>query len=266
MNEAADSALALSGSAQSGLTMLKAKIKNKLKELLTSSGLGLLLVLFRRVKFAYFRTKKPARIFQEIYERNAWNGAESVSGTGSDLRETEVVRRELARLLTELNISSMLDAPCGDFHWMKEIELGDVEYVGGDIVPELIRQTALRYSARRCKFRVLDIIRDDLPAVDLIFCRDALVHFPYQEVAQALANFRRSGATYLLTTTFPQHVNRDVEYMSLWRPLNLQASPFELPEPLFIVNEDCPEECYTDKSLALWRISDLPGSCVPISC
>ncbi len=151
----------------------------------------------------------------------------------------------------------MLDIPCGDFHWMKEIQLGKVDYIGGDIVPELMQKTAAAFSTSGREFRVIDVITDDLPDVDLIFCRDALVHFPYAEIRQTLTNFKRSKATYLLTTTFPDHVDRDIEYMSLWRPLNLQALPFGLPEPVIVINENCPEPGHGDKSLALWRISDL---------
>ena len=153
----------------------------------------------------------------------------------------------------------MLDAPCGDFHWMKEIQLGDVEYIGVDIVSDAIEKAKKTYSTYLRTFRLIDIIEDELPRVDLIFCRDALVHFPYREVRLTLMNFKRSGSAYLLTTTFPRHVNTDVKYMSLWRPLNLEAAPFNFPKPLLILNENCPERDYVDKSLALWRTEDLPA-------
>ena len=57
--------------------------------------------------------------FTEIYTENLWASAESKSGTGSELRNTEVLRQELSVLLKKYKIQSMLDIPCGDFNWMK---------------------------------------------------------------------------------------------------------------------------------------------------
>jgi hypothetical protein len=74
-----------------------------------------------------------------------------------------------------------------------------------------------------------------------------------------LANFRRSGAKYLLTTTFTDRPeNRDLGRL-IWRPLNLQAAPFRFPPPLELLNEGCTEENsqFADKSLGLWQITDL---------
>ncbi|HEX8999730.1 MAG TPA: class I SAM-dependent methyltransferase, partial [Blastocatellia bacterium] len=77
----------------------------------------------------------------------------------------------------------------------------------------------------------------------------------------ALRNFKRSKSEYLLTTTFPKtEVNEDI-LTGEWRPLNLQRAPFNFPEPLRLINERCTEEGdrYADKSLGLWRLSDLPN-------
>jgi hypothetical protein len=43
--------------------------------------------------------------------------------------------------------------------------------------------------------------------------------------------------------------------------LNLQYAPFLFPAPLAVINESCTEAGgdYADKSLALWRVEDLPG-------
>ena len=35
-------------------------------------------------------------------------------------------------------IKRLFDAPCGDFNWMKEVHLLDVDYIGGDIVSSLV--------------------------------------------------------------------------------------------------------------------------------
>ena len=76
--------------------------------------------------------------FQRIFEENTWGNTESVSGEGSNLDRTAVLRAKLPALLARHGVQSMLDAPCGDFYWMKEVPLGDIDYTGADIVPEII--------------------------------------------------------------------------------------------------------------------------------
>ena len=107
----------------------------------------------------------------------------------------------------------------------------------------------------------MNLVTDSLPKADLIFSRDCLVHLRFKDALKTIANFKRSGAKYLLTTTFVDRTkNYDLVGMdSFWRPLNMRLAPFNLPEPLLIVNEGCTEEAelYTDKSLGLWLLSDI---------
>src|SRR6266704_119458 len=61
--------------------------------------------------------------FTQIYRDNAWQNAESRSGHGSTVERTALIRYVLAALVEEFGIRSLLDAPCGDFNWMKEVPL-----------------------------------------------------------------------------------------------------------------------------------------------
>jgi hypothetical protein len=200
--------------------------------------------------------------FRYIYETNLWGAGESRSGPGSEEDSTRRLRAELPRLLQQVGAASMLDIPCGDFSWMQAVELGEVEYTGADIVPELIEANRRSYEtpgARR-RFLRLDLTRDALPGVDVVFCRDCLVHLSYSNIFLAFENLQRSGSRYLLTTTFPGHdINTDVEDGD-WRLLNFEMPPFSLPQPEALIVEGCTEAGgdYADKSLALWRIEDLP--------
>src|SRR5260370_42382591 len=78
------------------------------------------------------------RVFSDIYKSGGWGECESLSGPGSTLKGTEVVRRELPLLLEQLRAKSLLDAPCGEFKWLNEVRLSLDRYVGADVVPELI--------------------------------------------------------------------------------------------------------------------------------
>jgi len=204
------------------------------------------------------RLHGPAKLdFENIYRQNEWNGDESRSGRGSSLMQTETTREFLSPLLKELNIKSFLDLPCGDFAWMKSVDLSGVHYIGGDIVAPLVEKNQERYGAKDREFRMVDLLNDPLPDTDLLFCRDCLVHLSNEDIAKAVDNIKASNVTYLMTTTFPGRKND--ELYGIWRPVDLEAVPFNFPKPLQLFNEKCTEEGgrYEDKSLGLWAVSSL---------
>lgn len=216
----------------------------------------------RRLRGGYFTRKPAERIFTEYYERNQWGDEESVSGSGSNLLETRTIQRDLPVLLRNYGIRSILDIPCGDFNWMREIDLGGIRYFGADIVGRLIDANNSRYGGRNKSFLRRSILTDGLPEADLAFVRDCLVHFSFADVFRALRNLSSSGSKFLLTTTFTGiSRNRNIPTGD-WRPLNLQKEPFSFPEPIAILREEHPMPEYKDKSLALWRMSDI-ARCLP---
>lgn len=203
---------------------------------------------------------RPAEdVFTSYFAGNTWGGKESVSGQGSDAGQTRIIVRALGVLLRELGIRTLLDVPCGDFHWIKDADFGTTSYIGADIVADLIKRNDMRYGNERVRFEKRNLLEDSLPKVDMIFCRDCLVHFSYEDVFRALGNICDSGSTYLLTTSFPGRRSNDDIVTGQWRPLNLEVAPVVLPAPLRMVNEGCTESdgAFRDKSLGLWRIDEV---------
>lgn len=205
-----------------------------------------------------------ARIFRRIYRLNRWNSAATVSGVGSSLEQTANLRRELPPLLARHQIKTLLDAPCGDLLWLRHVAGLELDhYIGVDIVPELIAKLAAAPPIPGAEFRQLDVMSGRLPRADAVLCRDLLVHLNNQQILRCLRNFRSSGSTYVLTTTFPKHRNEDI-VIGRWRPVNLEAEPFNFPPPLDVIVEGNTQHnlrrkiSYDDKSLALWRLADLP--------
>jgi SAM-dependent methyltransferase len=197
--------------------------------------------------------------FTKIYNQNLFHGTESRSGTGSSLSQTTVLRRELSRLIDELAISRFLDAPCGDCHWVADLDWSKTRYIGADVVAALIGANQARLAARGMTFIVADLCTEPLPRADLIFCRDCWVHLSYGQIKACLNNFRRSGAEYLLTTTFTSRAkNRELGGI-IWRPLNLEVAPFFFPSPIKVILEECTEDNgdFADKGMGLWRLKDL---------
>lgn len=206
-----------------------------------------------KVLSSYQGDEYVRQVFSNIYERNDWENPESRSGRCATVEATERVRRQLPPVLQRLGVRSMLDAPCGDFNWMQHAELDLDNYIGADIVPDMIKRNQKLYSRPGREFRQLDITKDEIPKVDLIFCRDCLIHLSLNYMAAAIANFKKSGSTYLLTTTYTTHPENTDILTGDCRFINLQIPPFNLPAPLELIIEE-PE---TSKSMGLWRLADL---------
>lgn len=203
--------------------------------------------------------KKASLDFDGIYQHNGFDGTESRSGGGSTLEQTYVISRAIPLLLKELAVKYFLDVPCGDMNWMRYVELGDVKYTGGDIVQTIVDKNAVEYGDEKRSFQIINIITGPLPVADMIFCRDCLVHLSYADGLSALEQFRNSGAKWLLTTTFTDRAsNSDLYEGDIWRPLNLEQAPYNLPKPERYINEACTEGggLFGDKCLALWRIDE----------
>ncbi len=169
------------------------------------------------------------QIFSNIYERNGWKGTESRSGPSSGLARTENLRNELPKIVEKSGITNILDAPCGDFFWMKEV-VGSlqVQYTGADIVPSVINENIEKYASDTVKFLHLNLTKDKLPTADLIFSRDFLFHLSYYDIALYFKNILSSEIKIIMTTTHINNgsiENRDIKTGG-WRWFDLFSPPF----------------------------------------
>ena len=204
-----------------------------------------------------FRLGSAETRFRRIVRDNHWLGDESPCGPGSSLAETEALRRRLPLLLEEIAARSMLDIPCGDFHWMSRIELPLDRYIGADIVRELVARNTELFGSEQRQFRRLDIRLDELPEVDVLLSRDCLDHFALADAVQALTNLARSRPRFVLLTTYPgRRTNPDIRTGD-WRPLNLALPPFSLPDPIEVIDEESDKPGFSDKSIGLWTGADV---------
>jgi hypothetical protein len=199
--------------------------------------------------------------FRYAYHHNLWRGAETPSGAGSSAAQTKAIANALPGLCQRYDVRSLLDVPCGSFNWMATVNLPNVRYTGGDIVPEVVVEAARQHGTHERQFVVLDLTRSTLPPADLLLCRDCLTHLSYTDIAAAIDNVRKSEIKYLLTTTFTTEQGfRDI-VTGDWRPMNLEMPPFSFPWPVELLSEQCTEQngAFADKSLGLWRVRDLPN-------
>ncbi len=110
-----------------------------------------------------FRQSEIERFFAYAYSHNFWGDPESRSGSGSVQSQTSGIIEALPVLFERFEIRSVLDIPCGDFNWMKNVNLSQVDYTGADIVKALITENATLYARDGIRFRRLNLITDPLP-------------------------------------------------------------------------------------------------------
>jgi hypothetical protein len=185
-----------------------------------------------RMRRRVFSSTNTANVFTSIYETNWWGSGESVSGTGSTLAYTANLREKLPALFEKIAVHKVFDAPCGDFNWMRHVvQSCEVDYVGADIVPQLIARNTDIYQNDRMRFVTANVISDKFPQADIWICRDCLIHFSFNDILATFENFARSEIGYLLTTT---HVNQagfrnmDIRTGDA-RVIDLFSEPFFLP-------------------------------------
>ncbi len=213
-----------------------------------------------KIKFKYFFGTRKS-IFTDIYLNNKWGDRYSLSGTGSNLNQTKIILKEIANIIKKYEIKNILDIPCGDFYWMKEFDFKDLNYIGADIVSELVNENNQKFKRPNINFQTVDLLVDEIPDSDLIFCRDCLVHFSFKDIFKAIKNIKKTNSKYLMTTNFVDRNNNKDIPTGAWRTINLCLPPFNFPKPSLIILENCTEadNQFSDKALFLWELSQIPN-------
>ena len=191
-------------------------------------------------------------IFDRIYEKNLWQSSETVSGKGSELILAQNLLLYLPVLLKKYNVKTVVDAPCGDYNWILHLDYRFEKYTGIDIVQKLIEKNK-KYENERVKFFAGDILTYNIPSSDLIFCRDCFIHLTFKQIFKALENFKKSGAGFIMLTSYDNCRNEDV-LAGQFRKINLLLPPFNFPAPKDIIQELPSEE---GKYFCLWKLEDL---------
>ena len=238
---------------------LERDVKELIRDSITKLGLSRAHLRIRRAMGQnvdhLFRPTLAER-FSAIYQNRVWlndRTSGSLSGLGSELVNTDRIRRALQPLLTELNTQTLLDVGCGDFLWMKEINL-DCQYIGIDVVEDVITANDRVYASETRIFQKLDATIDALPKADTVLCREVIFHLCFADIWRVLANIKRSQAVFLIATNDPSlRYNADI-VSGDFRLLNLHRAPFYLPSPNLSIPDD---RLSPGRTLSVWKTSEL---------
>lgn len=137
-------------------------------------------------------------VFQAVYSRGVWgkDGATPFySGLGSNGLAAEFYVERMAALLNQNSRElgrplRVVDIGCGDFRIGKALtdRLPELNYLGCDIVPELVAYNNKVYSNERIQFKALDAVCDPLPEADVCLVRQVFQHLSNTDIQSVLAN------------------------------------------------------------------------------
>jgi len=169
--------------------------------------------------------------FSEIYQKNEWGYG---SGVGS-LPINNISYMEFVQsFLQNCGIKSVVDFGCGDWQFTRFMDWNGASYVGFDLVPSLIESNRKAFARPGVSFEVYRDI-DELPAADLLLCKDVFQHLPNDTVGEYLAGFKRKFKFLLITNDDQPDtlVNSDIEAGG-WRPVRLDGPPFLERAPIIL--------------------------------
>ncbi len=176
-------------------------------------------------------------IFTEIYRQNTWGNEESRSGPASSIQRTAEIREGLPKLFQRLKVQSVLDCGCGDWNWMKTVNLTGIQYMGADIVDPIITACQEKFTADTVNFQQLDILQDPPETADLWLARDFCSVLNFQQILHFFQKFLESKSKYVAITSIETPKPNTDSIPGNMRPLNMRSKPFSLPPPLDTVHD-----------------------------
>ena len=180
--------------------------------------------------------------FTKTYNTDGWymGDGESKSGLGSSLRYTENFREELISIIKINSIDKVFDCSCGDWNWMKTIKDELPNYVGNDVVEELIDLNNRTFGSDKIKFICGDMLsslkgyRDN--ELDLVICRHTLEHLPTDYSLDVISEIKKKSKYAIITSTNTVKSNLGINMDGVVsRGLNMDLEPYVnvLGEPIY---------------------------------
>ncbi len=164
--------------------------------------------LFRRE--AGYSGLNSRQVFEKIYRDDAWGPAhtdnrEYFSGGGSHdpaIVDTYVTAvQEFIRVLGKK--PDVVDLGCGDFNVGAQLVEFSSSYLACDLVAGLIDENRTLYRQANLSFRVLDMVKNELPGGDVALVRQVLQHLPNDDIIRFVSKLRGTFQHLLVTEHLP---------------------------------------------------------------
>jgi hypothetical protein len=146
-------------------------------------------------------------IFTNVYQKKLWGSASPeyespfYSGPGSSDPQivdpyVETVKRFFASFPAK---KKAVDLGCGDFRVGSRIIDSFDSYTACDVVPELVHFNKEYWRHLPAEFRVVDLVKDEIPTGDVLILRQVLQHLSNDDISKFIQLIPR-GFSYLLLT------------------------------------------------------------------
>ena len=143
-------------------------------------------------------------MFISTYIGKMWYEGGSISGAGSSLQYTEHIRRIVLDVINQNNVQTIWDCSCGDWTWMKEIKDKLPNYIGNDIVSELVELNTKEYGSDNIKFQCGDMLEElkklENDSIDLVICRHTLEHLDTEYSVNVVREIHRVAKWAIITS------------------------------------------------------------------
>jgi hypothetical protein len=157
-------------------------------------------------------------IFSNVYQKRLWgmaspeNESPFYSGPGSSDPHivdpyVDTVKRFFSNLSTK---KKAVDLGCGDFRVGSRIVDSFDPYIACDVVPELVHFNQQYWQHLPVEFRVVDLVKDEIPEGDVLIVRQVLQHLSNDDIYTFSQSIPR-GFSYLLVT---EHVPSDRDFLA----------------------------------------------------
>ncbi|MBI2743042.1 MAG: class I SAM-dependent methyltransferase [Chlamydiales bacterium] len=183
--------------------------------------------------------KSCSEAFTSIYSNLEWGVAEDgdpSSGWGSFPVNASAYMEFLTNFIRSNDIHDVVDLGCGTWEFSRYIDWSGVNYVGVDVVEQVVQLNQKKFGAANIHFVQGDILAMSLPAGDLMICKDVLQHLQHADIQTFLKKIKQYKHCLLtndLAISFTDSVdrtksNRENEYRGRNRPLDLTKPPFNI--------------------------------------
>jgi hypothetical protein len=188
--------------------------------------------------------KSTEQVFSEIYKKNRWGGKKGqfCSGDGSsNIAITGPYIDKIMSLSEEFDFArkTCVDLGCGDFQIGSKISGLFRNYIGVDIVSNLIEYNRNQHGSEKIQFKKIDITNENLPSGNVCFLRQVLQHLSNRQIIEIIKKLSQYEISFITehvpSTENILKYNLDKSHGSTIRLFNgsgvfLWMPPFNLPE------------------------------------
>lgn len=145
---------------------------------------------------------------EQVYDLNLWGANKTKFYSGEGSHHSNYVKPYItvvSSFLSSFSIPPVVcDLGCGDFNIGRQLVKYSNNYIGVDIVNDLILHNKKIFNQKQLEFKCLDLVKDSIPAGDCAIIRQVFQHLSNDEVQQIL-NKLYQFKFVIITEHIPKH-------------------------------------------------------------